>query len=343
MRVARILALLGLTRIAFITLLGYFLYCLLLQRYLPGGEALLHTPFDDSLINGICTLLILLILYALSQEFKRPRMLVGDPGYWHGAMKFMVVGSLYLTFFYSFGFTKSLIPVLNPYHLDPLLQKIEIALHGGVFPMEWLLNHSPAWFIDMVGYAYFVAWFNVMVVYLLWQLGRPASAERTRFLSSYVLIWIFGGTVLATLLSSVGPIYYSLYYHDAFATMNDTQMAIIAQHFSRLNNSMYPEIHDMLIGFTRDDTVTHINGMSAMPSMHNATMMLYSIHSYRTTRWLRWLVIPFACLIFIGSVLLGWHYAIDAYVSAVLVGLIWWFTGRELGLNRSPNSTITAP
>jgi hypothetical protein len=36
----------------------------------------------------------------------------------------------------------------------------------------------------------------------------------------------------------------------------------------------------------------------------------------------------FAVVIFLGSVMLGWHYAIDGYVGAAGVAAIWWWCGR---------------
>jgi hypothetical protein len=31
---------------------------------------------------------------------------------------------------------------------------------------------------------------------------------------------------------------------------------------------------------------------------------------------------------FLGSVHLAWHYAVDGYAGAAMVGAIWWLTGR---------------
>ena len=39
------------------------------------------------------------------------------------------------------------------------------------------------------------------------------------------------------------------------------------------------------------------------------------------------LAMAFAAAIFVGSVHLGWHYAIDAYVSMIAVPAIWKFAG----------------
>ena len=35
----------------------------------------------------------------------------------------------------------------------------------------------------------------------------------------------------------------------------------------------------------------------------------------------------------VGSVHLGWHYAVDGYASMILTVLLWWGIGKLLGLD----------
>jgi hypothetical protein len=68
-------------------------------------------------------------------------------------------------------------------------------------------------------------------------------------------------------------------------------------------------------------------GISAMPSVHVAVAVLFAVLGWRTAAWLGWLFTGYACVVLIGSVHLGWHYAVDGYVSAVVAPLIWALTG----------------
>ena len=43
----------------------------------------------------------------------------------------------------------------------------------------------------------------------------------------------------------------------------------------------------------------------------------------------------FTLLIFLASVQLGWHYAVDGEVSMLTVPFIWWLSGRLLGYSSS--------
>jgi membrane-associated phospholipid phosphatase len=62
-------------------------------------------------------------------------------------------------------------------------------------------------------------------------------------------------------------------------------------------------------------------GISAMPSMHIATATIYLLAA-RRTRWL-WPALLFLLLTFFGSVYLGYHYAIDAPVAAIVAAGCW--------------------
>ena len=41
-----------------------------------------------------------------------------------------------------------------------------------------------------------------------------------------------------------------------------------------------------------------------------------------------WILAVHGGLIFIGSIVLAWHYAIDGYVAAALVLVLWWLMGH---------------
>ena len=64
-------------------------------------------------------------------------------------------------------------------------------------------------------------------------------------------------------------------------------------------------------------------GISAMPSMHVATSVLIAFYAATHARWAGWFCWIFAALIMIGSVHLGWHYAVDGYFGAAIAWMAW--------------------
>ncbi len=68
-------------------------------------------------------------------------------------------------------------------------------------------------------------------------------------------------------------------------------------------------------------------GISAMPSMHNASVLLLVLAAGSFGRPIRFTLAVHALLVFLGSIHLGWHYAVDAYVAWLLTILVWYGTG----------------
>src|SRR4030095_8812860 len=75
------------------------------------------------------------------------------------------------------------------------------------------------------------------------------------------------------------------------------------------------------------------HGVSAMPSMHVGTSVLFALAAPRRSV-LRKLLAAFAVVIFIGSIQLGWHYAVDGYVAAGLARIFWKVAGALVAWDR---------
>jgi hypothetical protein len=73
-----------------------------------------------------------------------------------------------------------------------------------------------------------------------------------------------------------------------------------------------------------------IEGIAAMPSVHVALPVLYALAAWKLHRRLGILFGAYALLIFLGSVHLGWHYAVDGYVTLLIVPMVWWLSGKAL-------------
>lgn len=61
--------------------------------------------------------------------------------------------------------------------------------------------------------------------------------------------------------------------------------------------------------------------------MHVAIAVLIACASWQLNRRLGWVMILFALLIWIGSIHLAWHYAVDGLSALPLALGIWWLSG----------------
>jgi PAP2 superfamily len=225
----------------------------------------------------------------------------------------------------GYTFIKKAIPTAHPFAWDPDLAAIDKAVHFGHQPYELLsvLNHPLITFLLNMNYN---MWFFVMFSLWFWQ-GFAASDTRLRlhFLLGFTLTWFLGTCGLGTLFSSVGPCFYGRLYPG------DQTFAPALQWLATANQT-YPifslTVMDELWK-NYETGVGMVNGISAMPSMHVGTSVLFAVLGFASgKRWLGWTLAAFAACIFLGSIHLAWHYAIDGYVGAAVALCGWWLAGR---------------
>lgn len=239
----------------------------------------------------------------------------------------------------SFTAFKAAIPRLHPYAWDSRLSAWDIALHGGTAPWAWLqplLGHP--WVTGLLNVSYHL-WFFLFYAMIYWlALDTRRPLLRMQFLLSFVLSWIMLGSIAALLFSSVGPCYYGhLHGSDPYAPL----MAYLHeanQHFPIWALS----VQDMLWQDYQSKGASSELGISAMPSMHVATAVLMALLGWRASRAAGLALSIFALLIMLGSVHLGWHYALDGYVGAAGAALVWQAVGRMLRAGSVPASMAGA-
>ncbi len=219
----------------------------------------------------------------------------------------------------AFSVLKGAIAVLVPFKWDLALSHLDKALHFGHAPYEYLgflLNHPAIVFGFNFAYNF---WFMVMIaMFFTSAIAMRDSLLRHQFILSFMLVWLLAGFFVAMGFSSAGPCYFArLGLGDDYKPLMDT-LGLANQTFPIWSIST----QDMLwSGYTGASTGSI--GISAFPSLHVATAVLFAI--YGSCRWGRigLLLWAFAATILVGSVVLGWHYAVDGYAGALLSILIW--------------------
>ena len=199
----------------------------------------------------------------------------------------------------TFMWIKPLLNYLVPFWADPLLADLDNKLFFGHDPWSlftWLNSNSMAIF-------YHRGWFAMMILTLLVAATAPRSPERSAFMLSYFLLWSVIGPLVHTLLPAAGPVFFEqMGYGDRFSGLQGTAAT--------------EEVAAYLWTVYSGEGFGPGSGISAMPSMHIATTAWMVIGFYVFAR--RWIV-PMAAaalLIFLLSISLGWHYAMDGIVGA---------------------------
>lgn len=233
----------------------------------------------------------------------------------------------FLFFMAAFTSLKTMIPLVQPYDWDQTFMAFDRLIHLGRDPwtlIQPLLGYPIVTFAVNVLYN---LWFPVMFAVLYWQaFSLKDDTLRQRYFLSFFLCWIVNGTVLAMLLASVGPCFYGEMLPAAENPYGDLMVYLRHAH------ETYPiwalGTQEMLWGFYSNDELGFGGGIAAMPSLHVAVAFLNALIGYKVNRTLGHGLAAFCVVIFLGSVHLGWHYAVDGYLAVLVTAAIWWGMGR---------------
>lgn len=233
---------------------------------------------------------------------------------------------------------KTIIPVVHPFSWDVRLAELDRLLHGGMDPWQRLQ--------PLLGYPVVTAalnlvynlWFFTMFSILYWQLftvSRPRL--RLTFFYAFFLTWILNGTVLAMIFSSAGPCFYRVltgsdYYEPLMSYL---------RHAAESWPVYAVETQNMLWHASKETGLG--TGISAMSSVHVAAAFIFMMLGWETSRRLGILLTVFFAFILIGSVHLGWHYALDGYVAIVSSAVIWVLVSRLLPRTLADGQTAIKP
>ena len=208
---------------------------------------------------------------------------------------------------------KIAIPHHVAFYADPYFAKADAALFG-IDPWKithGLLDEGATRLLDRF---YVLPCAAVTFAMTVWACYSSDRAFSRRAVLAICLCWILLGNWAALLLSSAGPVYYEHFYgvprfRELVAALPPDLIAVRTQAYL-LENFGEP-------GFGK--------GISAMPSMHNALylLLIWMIHDRFGNSWQLWLAILFEAVVFVASIHLGWHYAFDGIVAALLVPAVW--------------------
>jgi membrane-associated phospholipid phosphatase len=235
----------------------------------------------------------------------------------------LAIGLCVTTSYFYFTF-KVNIPVFTDFTLDHVFVAIDRALFFG--RDAWQITHAVLpWtlatrFLDAIYLAWYLVLFATILVVGAAPLRHPL---RLTFLLAIGLNWVIGGVLIATLLPAAGPVYLERIAGDpSFVPLIERLQAQAAQ-----GRIVALEIQEWLwAGYT--DKSVDAAGISAFPSLHvaiPATCAMLAMAADRVVGWLLWI---FTLTVLVGSVHLGWHYAVDGIGGLLLAFGCWRLSQR---------------
>lgn len=315
---------------------AYILFVVVLQWFL-GRDNLLEVYWGidiiDSLVPGFLCIGFLFLLLEKIPEMKNIGLLdiyldIKDSYLtFERIIGFFLVYITFAPFFSTFSSYKLAIPSFQSFEWDLTLMEIDRFLHFGNLPWELIHDFLSVPVFTKIIDTFYSFWF-FLVFFVATSIAFSRNPRlRLHFFISFFSTWIVLGTAMATVLFSAGPCYYGRIVggYDPFAPlMNYLELvhretyplfAIISQ--KALWDAYKSGIHMSFGG-----------GISAMPSLHVAMAVLCALVVWKINRFIGGVLWGYAIIILIGSVHLGWHYAVDGYISIIVTIIIWTGVGR---------------
>ncbi len=228
----------------------------------------------------------------------------------------------------AFTSVKNMLPSLSAYAWDARLADLDAALFGSHDP--WTLVTPLIARLHMLGaveFLYVTGWMLALaLVPAIVALTPSLKPIRVRFFITYILSWALIGNLLASTFLSAGPVYFGHVTGDIarFQPLIDILAANSGSTWSAY------DIQRVLWYVYEHGMVSFGTGISAFPSEHVAMATLWAITGFQKNRWFGIAGLVFLAFVEIGSVVLGWHYAVDGLVAIVLVVIIWASVGWAL-------------
>lgn len=204
---------------------------------------------------------------------------------------------------------KAATPTLGPFAWDARLAQWDRLIHA---TDPWRLVTPPHGVGLQLLDGFYAGWFIAFAAVVFWWGWGAWSPLRRRRLTALVLVWM-AGSLLAPVFASAGPVYY------AAVTGTPGPYGELVSRLAR-QPLLATELQARLWAAYQGSEGGWIKGIAAFPSIHVAMPALYALASHGHWRWAWW---GFTALTLIGSVALGWHYAVDGYAGLLLSWLMW--------------------
>ena len=233
----------------------------------------------------------------------------------------MAVASLV---YYGHVWLKVIVPFLNPQLLDGSLARLDAAIHFGLNPGPFALGLFPWPFFLRAIDAYYAAFVPLTVAGMAWFLTAPVASRAGP---------LRGGLRASLARGSLDLRRRSRPSAPATSTRRTTPRRRPDLPLQVATQKLLMNHYRTLLGAAAQNETIRILpvlGIGAMPSLHVAAHAFLALFARKRSRPLFIFFAAATVLTFYGSLVTGWHYAVDGY-AGLLLAVLCWRLGEKLG------------
>jgi hypothetical protein len=204
-----------------------------------------------------------------------------------------------------------MIPLVNRASFDQILWNADRWLMLGLSPSVFLLAlFSDPRLLRAIDWSYAQLYYPVLLAFLAFFLSLRSNRLRFAIASGFVGLWL-GGAWLYLAFPSLGPCYVMSAVWDRsrelLATSHLTQIQLMENYVNvlRLPEGAAVNIKPSL-------------GIAAFPSLHVASQLYAALWVRRLSPMFGFVLFLTVGVIFVGSIVTGWHYLIDSLAGLVM-------------------------
>ncbi len=215
-----------------------------------------------------------------------------------------------------YGWLKVAVPALNHRLYDQFFWNLDRALFFGLSPNVFFLElFSNPIALRAVDWSYANVFLSSIFIGGAFFLSHPDPDVRANFVNTNATVWVIGGWLYVA-LPAFDPCYR---FPEIWLPM--AKYLSETQYLQRLLMTNYQ--HFMQLQSGKPAEVSLLLGLSAWPSLHVAYSFLVYLWMRGISRIGKIVFGIFTIIIFVGSIVTGWHYLADSLAGLVLAALVY--------------------
>jgi len=225
------------------------------------------------------------------------------------SLRLLLGGTLVI---HVYGWLKGLLRLLRPVLYDEQLWEIDRWISFGISPNVFSLNAlGESAVLRLIDVTYGDVFLYTMAASIPFFFSMASDRMRIAFVTGYSALWL-AGAWLYFLVPSMGPCYV---FPEVWKPFVENMMtAMRSQAFLLENYRLVPLIRQGII----HPDFNLMAGIAAFPSLHVGSQTFLACWGHRLMPRLRIVFYLSAALIFVGSIVTGWHYMVDSIAGALL-------------------------
>jgi hypothetical protein len=248
-----------------------------------------------------------LIIAAGAGKARAYLQVIRSPGWLTDTFRLILAGSAMT---HVYGWIKVTVPLFHTRRFDQELWNLDRTLLFGHSPSVFFLDvFSNPKALETIDWSYAMVFICSMTLAFGFFLSSPSRRLRVAFTNGNAWLWIVGAW-LYLLIPSLGPAYSFpeiwLAYSESLGRTQSLQALLMRNY------------QNVLKVRTTGGDVSILFGIAAFPSLHVAFQTYVFLWMRKLWRHGEFVFGVFLFIIFLGSMITGWHYLVDGISGIVL-------------------------